>query len=90
MIRALVQIKDKTSAFSLTVYAENLRRAVEVAADRYPDYEVSVLFPLDPEVFFVEGSATGSETVEPATAWRRSTFTTWSAPSSTSTEKAPG
>ena len=55
MVRALVQIKDKNSAFSLTVCAENLRRAVEIASDRYPGYDVSVQFPLDPEVFFVRG-----------------------------------
>jgi hypothetical protein len=68
MIRASVEIIGNNSAFSIAVYAENLRRAVEFAANRYPGYAVSVRFPLDPEMFFVEGPAVGTETVEPAAA----------------------
>lgn len=68
MIRASVEVKDENSAFSIGVYAENLRRAVEFAANRYPGYAVSVRFPLDPEVFFVEGSASKTGTVEPVVA----------------------
>lgn len=68
MIRASVEVIGNNSAFSVAVYAENLRRAVEFAANRYPGYTVSVRFPLDPEMFFVEGPAVGTETVEPAAA----------------------
>ncbi len=64
MIRASVEVIGNNSAFTIAVYAENLRRAVEFAAKRYPSYAVSVRFPLDPEVFFVEGPAVGSETLE--------------------------
>ncbi len=64
MIRASVEVKDDHRVFSVAVYAENLGRAVEFAASRYPGYAVSVRFPLDPEVFFVEGPAVESETVE--------------------------
>jgi len=63
MIRASVEITGNNSAFSIAVYAENLRQAVEFAASRFPGRAVSVRFPLDPEVFFVEGPAIGSETV---------------------------
>ncbi len=55
MIRASVQVKDESNAFSVTVCAENLRRAVELAANWYPGYAVSLRFPLDPESFLVEG-----------------------------------
>lgn len=65
MIRASVEIVGNNSVFSIAVYAENLRRAVEFAANRYPGYAVSVRFPLDPEMFFAEGPAVGTETVEP-------------------------
>ena len=68
MIRASVEVKDENSAFSMGVYAENLQRAVEFAANRFPSCAVSVRFPLDPEVFFVEGPAVGSETGEPVAA----------------------
>ncbi len=65
MIRASVEVKDENRAFSVAVYADNLQRAVEFAANRFPGCAVSVQFPLDPEVFFVEGPAVGSETGEP-------------------------
>lgn len=70
MIRASVEVIGNNSAFSLVVYAENLRRAVEFAANRYPGYAVSVRFPLDPDVFFVEPPAIGTGTVEPVAAER--------------------
>ncbi len=60
MIRASVQVKVESNAFSVTVCAENLRRAVDLAANWYPGYAVSLRFPLDPESFFVEGPSTKS------------------------------
>ncbi len=54
MIRASVQVRDERGAFSITVCAENLQRAVEFAARRYPGHAVGLRFPLDPEAFFVE------------------------------------
>ena len=71
MIRATVEVKDENSAFSIEVYADNLRRAVEYAANRHPGYTVSVQFPLDPEVYFVEEPTAESETVEPLGSRRR-------------------
>ena len=65
MIRASVEVIGTNSAFHLEVYAKNLQRAVDFAANRYPGYSVSVRFPLDPEVFFVErADDVGSEMVE--------------------------
>ncbi|MGH3146371.1 MAG: hypothetical protein ACRDTR_11290 [Rubrobacter sp.] len=63
MIRASLQVSDEKDAFSITVCAENLQRAVEFAANRYPGHAVSLLFPLNPEAFFVEGSCPNTETV---------------------------
>jgi hypothetical protein len=62
MIRASVQVRDENSAFSVTVRAENLQRAVELAAQRYPRLIVGLRFPLDPEAFFAEESCLGTET----------------------------
>ena len=64
MIRASVEVKVENGAFSVAVYAEHLRRAVELAASRYPGRAVAVLFPLDPRAFFVEGSTVSAPTVE--------------------------
>jgi hypothetical protein len=63
-MRASVEVKDENGAFSVAVYAENLRRAVELAASRYPGRAVAVLFPLDPRAFFVEGSTVSAPTME--------------------------
>jgi hypothetical protein len=54
MTRASVRVRDERGDFSITVCAENLRRAVEFAARRYPGHAVGLRFPLDPEAFFVE------------------------------------
>jgi hypothetical protein len=70
MIRASVQVRDENSAFSVTVRAENLQRAVEFAARRYPGRAVSLRFPLDPEAFFVERSSLGMETSGLVTGYR--------------------
>jgi hypothetical protein len=74
MIRASVQLRDDSNAFSVTVRAavraENLQRAVELAAKRYPGLTVGLRFPLDPESFFVEGSSLGMETSGLITGYR--------------------
>jgi hypothetical protein len=70
MIRASVQVRDESNAFSVTVHAENLQRAVEFAAQRYPGRAVCLLFPLDPEAFFVERSCPGMETSGLVTGYR--------------------
>jgi hypothetical protein len=70
MIRASVQLRGESSAFSVTVCAENLQRAVELAAKRYPGLTVGLRFPLDPEAFFVEGSSLGMETSGLITGYR--------------------
>ena len=35
-----------------TVVAESIRRALEIAEDRYPGAGARVVFPLDPDAFF--------------------------------------
>ncbi len=60
----MVEVEDESGAFSVTVYAETLRRAVELAANRYPGGFVRIRFPLDPEVFFVDVSPVGTKTLE--------------------------
>jgi hypothetical protein len=51
VIRASGQLRADGSAFSITVRAavraENLQRAVESAAKRYPDLTAGLRFPLD-------------------------------------------
>ena len=45
----------------LYVRAESIRRALEVAEEHNPGCAVNVVFPLDPDTFFVQGSLEGVE-----------------------------
>jgi hypothetical protein len=45
----------------LTVRAESIRRALEIAGERNPGCALNVVFPLDPDTFFVRDGAEGSE-----------------------------
>jgi mannose-1-phosphate guanylyltransferase len=64
LIRASIEVSDGTDYFSVTVYAENIQRAVELAMDRYPGRAVKVKFPLDPETFFVQDIVVGAGMAE--------------------------
>ena len=46
---------------TLTVRAESIRRALEIAGERNPGCALNVVFPLDPDTFFVRDGVDGSE-----------------------------
>jgi hypothetical protein len=46
----------------VAVYAENLRRAVQIAKDRYPGSTVRIAFPIEPVDFFAAGPRRGGRT----------------------------
>ena len=54
MVRVSIRIREGASRFDVSVQAQSIRRAVGIAADRYPNADVRVSFPVDGEVFFVE------------------------------------
>jgi hypothetical protein len=56
MIRISVQVSGGAARFEVTVEAESIERALEIAARQYPGKECEVTFPIDPEAFFVEDS----------------------------------
>lgn len=53
MIRISVEVRDGGAAFTTAVCAESIREAVLVAKDHYPGSAVGVVFPIEPEGFFV-------------------------------------
>ena len=57
MIRVCIAA-DCGEAHPTTLYvkAESIRRAIEVAEEHNPGCAVNVVFPLDPESFFVQDS----------------------------------
>ena len=49
-----VSIPEGASYFDVSVQAQSIRRALGIAADRYPKADVQVSLPIDAGVFFVE------------------------------------
>ena len=64
MVRVSIDVDDGRSR--LSVRAASIRRAMEVAEEQNPGCALRVVFPLDPETFFVreETVGVGSEVAE--------------------------
>ena len=58
MVRVSIRIREGASRFDVSIQAQSIRRAVKIAADRHPNADVRVSFPIDAEAFFIEESAT--------------------------------
>ena len=54
MVRVSIVIREGASRFDVSVQAQSIRRALGIAAARYPGADVQVSFPIDDEAFFVE------------------------------------
>ena len=57
MIRVSMEVREGTALSRATVQAESILEAVNIARGRYPGRDVRVMFPIDPEDFFIEGPA---------------------------------
>jgi hypothetical protein len=53
MIRVTVEIREGTLTYRVRVTAPSIERALEIAGEVKPGRRVRLLFPIDPEVFFV-------------------------------------
>jgi len=60
MIRISVEVRSGAACFRVTIQAESIERALEIAKRHNPDKECRVTFPLDPEVFFVRSPVEGA------------------------------
>jgi hypothetical protein len=62
MIRVCIAV-DRGTARSTTLYvrAESILRALEVAREQNPGCALGVVFPLDPDTFFVRDAQEGIE-----------------------------
>ena len=60
MIRVSMEVREGTALSRATVQAGSIREAVSITRDRYPGRDVQVMFPIDPEYFFVEGLTEGN------------------------------
>ena len=57
MVRVSMDVGEGTALSRATVQAESIREAVSITRRRYPGHDVRVVFPIDPEAFFIEGPA---------------------------------
>ena len=65
MVKVSVEVRSGTARFRVGVQAESIRRAVGMVTRSYPRGEVSVVFPIEPEGFFVRGPAAPAGLVGP-------------------------
>ena len=59
MIRVSMEVREGAALSRATVQAESIREAVNITRRRYPGRDVRVMFPIDPEDFFIEGRTEG-------------------------------
>jgi hypothetical protein len=53
MVEISVEVRSGTARHRVGVQAESIRKALSMVAGRYPQGEVRVAFPIEPESFFV-------------------------------------
>jgi hypothetical protein len=57
VIRISVEVGRGAARYRVAVQAESIDRALEIVERQNPNCEAKVAFPIDPEVFFVGGTA---------------------------------
>ncbi len=63
MIRVVIDVLNEATRTCVVVQAKSIRGAVSIAAAVYPNADVRVKFPIDPEAFFVKDPAARAEMV---------------------------
>jgi hypothetical protein len=57
MIRICIEVDCGAARSTLSVRAESIVKALEAAGEQNPDCALSVVFPLDPDTFFVNDAS---------------------------------
>lgn len=65
VIRISVEICRGETRFRAAVWAESIERALSLARRRYPRGEARVLFPIEPDAFFVNEVVPPRELIRP-------------------------
>ncbi len=60
MIRISVEVRSGAARIRVLIQAESIERALAIAQRHNPGKECRVIFPLDPEVFFVREPVEGA------------------------------
>jgi hypothetical protein len=56
VIRVFVEVHEEAAPLRMIVRAESISQAVRTIEEVYPGRTVQVVFPIDPEEFFIGGS----------------------------------
>jgi hypothetical protein len=56
MIKVSMEVREGAALYRVAVQAESISRAVSLVKGRHPGRDVRVVFPIDPEGFFLGGS----------------------------------
>jgi len=59
MIEVSVEVREGDAPFMVAVRAESIGQAVRIVMERHPGRDVRVVFPIDPESFFLGGPSGG-------------------------------
>ena len=57
VVKVSIEVRSGTARFMVAVKADNIRQALNIVQNRYPDKVAAVKFPIDPGDFFVEERA---------------------------------
>ncbi len=66
MVRVLIEVRSGTARFRVGVQALSLQRAISLVKGFYSANDVKVVFPIDPEGFFVEDALAAEGLIERA------------------------
>ena len=61
MIRVTVEIREGALTYRVRVTDTSIERALEIAGEGKPGRRVRLVFPIDPEVFFLPAAARNRE-----------------------------
>jgi hypothetical protein len=64
VIRVSVEVRNKTAHFRVGIQASSINRAINLVKAFYSAGDVRVIFPIDPEGFFVEDAIAKEELIE--------------------------
>ena len=53
MINVLVQVRGDAAYFEISIRADSITEALNIAEARYPGGEPRLVYPIEPEAFFV-------------------------------------
>jgi hypothetical protein len=56
MVKVSVEVRSGSARFWVSVRAQSIQQATNIVAGLYPDTDVRMRFPLDPEGSYVEDS----------------------------------